>query len=70
MTALPTYLRNKYTFSKKLLPEVGALVHQQLGLCVEYGIAFYNNNHFQRTFLPELYARVSYKTVQLQVGRY
>ena len=63
-------LRNKHAFSKRLLPEAGALVHQQPGFCVGYGIALYNNNHFQRTFLPELYAQVSYKVVQLQVGRY
>lgn len=63
-------LRNKHAFSNKPLPEAGASAHQQPGLCVEYGVALYNNNHIQRTFLSELYAQISYKAVHLQAGRY
>jgi len=63
-------LHNKHAFGKKPLPEAVAPSHQPSGFYLGYGVALYNNNHLQRTFLPELYAQVSYKTVQLRAGRY
>jgi hypothetical protein len=40
------------------------------GFYVGYGTALYNNNHFNRLFLPEGYVRAGYRNLQLRAGRY
>ena len=63
-------LSNKHFFAKKSLPEAGASAPAQPSFYLGYGIALYNHDHFQSTFLPEVYAQIGYQAVQLRVGRY
>ena len=59
---------NEHAFGKQ--PATSTEEPRPRGFYVGYGAALYNNDHFNRFFLPEGYVRAGYGKLQLRAGRY